>query len=99
MNSTSSMISDLKLLIDLLHYINNDKLIHVNNNQYDRNHPIVSAALYLSNEILISDDGHPDRENIDEVISNGFHIYPGEMDRYGWLTGCIELSRGIILFG
>ena len=99
MSDTSSMSQSIYLLIHLLRYINADDSIQVTNNQYDRTHPIVVAALYLANEALIGDDGHPDRPNMDKVISKGFRIFPGEMDNYGWLTGCIELSRGIIMFG
>jgi hypothetical protein len=93
------MSHSIYLLIHLLGYINNDESIQVINGHYDTNHPLVIATLHLANETLIGDDGHPDRENMDKVINNGFHIFPGEMDRFGWVTGCIELSRGIILFG
>ena len=87
------------LLIHLLRYINKDDTIEVTNEQYDRNHPLVNAALFVANECLIDDDGHPDRAAMDRVVERGFHIFPGEMDRFGWLTGCIQLSRGIIMFG
>jgi hypothetical protein len=93
------MSQQFYLLIHLLRYINKDDTIQVTNNHYDRSHPLVIATLHLANEILIGDDGHPDRPNMDKVIQKGFHIFPGEVDRYGWLTGCIELSRGIIMFG
>ena len=56
------MVNTLNLLINLLEYINNDDTIPVLNNRYDTSHPIVIATLYLANEILIGDDGHPDRE-------------------------------------
>ena len=87
------------LLIHLLQYINKDDTIEVTNEQYDRNHPLVNAALFVANECLIDDDGRPDRAAMDRVVEKGFHIFPGEMDRFGWLTGCIQLSRGIIMFG
>lgn len=93
------MSHQLYLLIHLLRYINKDDTIQVTNNHYDRTHPIVIAALYLANELLIGDDGHPDRATMDKVVEKGFRIFPGEVDRYGWLTGCIELTRGIIMFG
>jgi hypothetical protein len=99
MSDTTEMSQSIYLLIHLLRYINDDDTIQVTNNQYDREHPLIVAILHLANEVLIGEDGHPVRENIDKVISKGFPIYPGEMDRFGWLTGCIELSRGIILFG
>lgn len=93
------MSHKLYLLIHLLRYINKDDTIEVTNDQYDRTHPLISAALFIANEILIGDDGHPDRAMMDKVVEKGFRIFPGEMDRFGWVTGCIELSRGIILFG
>jgi len=99
MSDTTQMSHSIYLLIHLLRYINKDNSIEVTNNHYDRSHPLVIAALHLANEVLIGDDGHPDRENMDKIISKGFCIFPGEMDRFGWVTGCIELSRGIIMFG
>lgn len=87
------------LLIHLLKYINKDNTIEVINNHYDRSHPLIIATLFLANELLIGDDGHPDRENMDKITEKGFCIFPGEIDRFGWITGCIELSRGIIVFG
>ena len=93
------MSHTLYLLIHLLRYINNNDTIEVVAGHYDRNNPLVSATIYLANEILIGEDGHPDRMNMDKVIQKGFRIFPGEVDRYGWVTGCIELSRGIIMFG
>lgn len=93
------MSSGLELLIQLLKYINTDDTIEVFNDQYNTRNPIVNAALHLANEFLIGDDGHPDRDHMNVVIEAGFSIYPGEMDRFGWVTGCIELSKGIIVFG
>jgi hypothetical protein len=93
------MEDSLHLLILLLHRVNNDELIDVINGHYLSGHPLVSAIIFLANECLIGDDGHIIRDNIDEVIRAGFPIRPGEMDRYGWLTGIIELSRGMIMFG
>jgi hypothetical protein len=93
------MTDSLDILISILKYINSDDSIEVTNEFYKTSHPMVSAACYLANECLIGEDGHIIRKNIDKVVSQGFPIYPGEMDRFGWLTGCIELSKGIIVFG
>jgi hypothetical protein len=94
------MDNNLELLILLLKYIESDTSIQVENKFYTYNrHPLVNAAKYMANEYLIGDDGHPIRQAIDYVSTNGFYIYPGEMDSFGWLTACIELSRGIIMFG
>lgn len=93
------MTSILELLVQLLKNIDSDRTIKVINTHYSNKNPLVIAAKYLANEYLISEDGHPDRKNMDIISSAGFPIFPGEQDRYGWLTGCIELSRGIIMFG
>jgi hypothetical protein len=94
------MDNNLQLLILLLKYIDSDTSIQVENKFYTySSHPLVNAAKYMANEYLIGDDGHPDRDNIDIISSAGFPIFPGEQDRFGWVTGCIELSRGIIIFG
>ncbi len=87
------------LLISTLKVIDVDEMIIVNNELYENSHPLVIVAKYLANECLIGDDGHPLREEMDKVSSAGFPIFPGEMDRFGWLTGCIQLSRGLIVFG
>jgi len=93
------MYSNLELLILLLKQIDSDSTIEVNNDRYKNTNPLVNAAIYMANEYLIGDDGHPSRKAMDYVIVNGFHIFPGEQDRFGWISGCIELSRGIIMFG
>lgn len=93
------MYNKLDLLINLLNAVSNDDLIEVKNEIYDSSHPLIIAAKYLANECLIGDDGHPIRSQMDIISENGFSVFPGEVDRFGWLTGCIELSRGLIIFG
>lgn len=93
------MEDSLHLLILLLNRVNNDTSIEVINGHYISGHPLVSAIVFLANECLIGDDGHIIRENIDEVIRAGYPVRAGEMDRFGWVTGIIELAHGIILFG
>lgn len=93
------MNESLELLIMLLKRIDSDNSIEVYNEQYSITHPLVDSVKFLANECLINNDGQPDRENMDTVVEAGFIIFPGEMDRFGWLVGCIQLSRGIIIFG
>lgn len=66
---------------------------------FRQDHPLVAAVKHLANECLIGEDGHPDRPNIVKVCEAGFPVLPGEMDRFGWVTGVIELERGKIVFG
>lgn len=92
-------MSSLELLISILKYVNSIDSIEVSNGYYVSTNPLISAIIYLANDCLIGDDGHPDRTQMDIVSKAGFLIFPGEIDRFGWVTACIELSRGIILFG
>ena len=92
-------MSYLELLIYLLKTINNDDSIqNLSKSEFDNN-PFVSAVRYLANICLIDDEGHPQSDNINEVYQNGFSIYPGEKDRFGWLTACIQLKDKVIVFG
>jgi hypothetical protein len=93
------MSDSLNLLISLLNYINTDETIDIIDGHYSYTNPLVNAVLFIANDYLIGEDGHPDRKSIDTIIRAGFPIFPGEQDRFGWLTGCIELRRGIIMFG
>lgn len=89
----------LELLVQLLKAIDSDTTIELIGEYYTNTNPLVIAVKYLANKHLIGDDGHPDRNNMDVISTAGFPIFPGEQDRFGWLTACIELSRGIIMFG
>ncbi len=89
----------LNLLISTLKVINSDLDIKVDSDMFDVSHPLIIAARFLADECLIGNDGHPIRKEMDKVSSAGFPIFPGEMDRFGWLSGCIELARGVIIFG
>ena len=85
-----------ELIIALLEAIIADDDIKIYGENYDSVHPLVNAVIYLANDYLTSDDRHIHMRAIKE---KGFHIFPGEQDRFGWLTGCIQLPRGIIVFG
>jgi len=87
------------LLILLLKTIELDEDIKIYNNYYTNKHPLVKSVTYIANKYLIDDEGYPNRENMEKLKQGGFPIFPGETDRFGWLTGCIQLKNGIIVFG
>ena len=90
-------MSNTELIINLLNEIESDTTIEINNNFYKTSHPLVNAVIYLANHYLITEEGY---YAIQQIIKAGFDIYPGEQDRFGWLTGCIKLNNGgIIVFG
>lgn len=48
---------------------------------------------------LITYDGDVDYKNKRILESNGFKVYPGESDSFGWLTGVIERNNRKLVFG
>jgi hypothetical protein len=63
-------------------------------------HEMISKIIRTANDVLISDDGNPLFEEMDKLWHDyGYFIFPGERDRCGWLTGCIQTKKGIIVFG
>ena len=58
-------------------------------------HSIVSCA----DVALIDNDGHNIWENIEILRDHGFSVFAGEQDRFGWLSGCIQTKKGIIVYG
>jgi len=87
----------INIIIGLLKMIDNDETISLTTDESKRNHPLINAVVYLADEYLTC--GIHGKRGIQEIKNAGFDVFPGEQDRYGWLTGCIEMKRGIIMFG
>lgn len=97
MLTVKSKISKMAdLIIALLQAIDADETIKINGENYDTIHPLVNAVIYLANEYLTADDRHI---HMRVLKQKGYNVFPGEQDRFGWLTGCIQLPRGVIVFG
>jgi len=87
---------ELDLIISLLKIIEKDESIEKMENVYVPTHPLVRTVVYLADILLTGEDKC---ENMNYIQQKGFSIFPGEQDRFGWLTGCIKLKNGIIIFG
>lgn len=48
----------------------------------------------LACKYLINDNGSCNWSNIELLKSNGYKVYAGEKDSFGWLTGVIENGNG-----
>jgi hypothetical protein len=60
-----------------------------------------SEVTYLSalaSDTLINRQGRPDMDMIDAMIEAGYDVFAGERDRFGWLSGCIQTKKGILVF-
>ena len=63
-------------------------------------HPMVGQIEDMACDMFIDSQGKPKFDLIDLLqIKHGYVIYPGERDRFGWLTACLQTKKGIIVFG
>lgn len=67
----------------------------------NQDHLLVPVIRHLANILLIDEKkGTPNFDEMDRLHKeHGYFIFPGERDRFGWLTACIETKKGIIVFG
>jgi hypothetical protein len=71
-------------------------------NKYDiitDNNEIVNRLSSLADGLLINDRGGCNWDNIAIVENMGYNVFPLEKDRFGWLIGGIQTSKGIIAYG
>ena len=55
--------------------------------------------LAMVDELLIDSEGNNNWDNMEVLQKHQYYVYPGEQDRFGWLTGCIDTQKGTIVFG
>lgn len=60
---------------------------------------LVKEAVKSAEVLLITENGRPNTANMEYLRSQGFDVFPGKGDSFGWLTGCIRTTKGIIVFG
>ena len=90
-------MTDITLLILLLQRIDSDNSIYVIKGEYTVAHPLVDAAKYIACTHLNINNIN-NINNTQQIIEAGFNVFPDVMSKYGWITGYIELSRGIITY-
>ncbi len=89
--------NSLAKLVVILKKIDEDESINLSGKRYlCTMHPLVREATVLADDCLTNENNYHEIQYIKEA---GFDVYAGEQDRFGWLTGCIELKKGIIIFG
>ena len=59
----------------------------------------IANATRNADDVLIDDNGRNIREHHDILINNGYAVFCGERDRFGWLSGCIQTKKGTIVYG
>lgn len=76
-----------------------EKTDYLTNGYRDDLHPLINVASNLACEELITDSGSCNWDNIKSLKEQGYNVFAGEKDSFGWLTGCIRTSKGIVVFG
>lgn len=62
-------------------------------------HVNISEIQSLACDLFIG-EGCPIFEEMDLLHKHhGYFIFPGERDRFGWVTACLQTNKGIIVFG
>jgi len=49
-------------------------------------------------ELLVTINGKCNWNNHDILKRNGYSVFAGEQDSFGWLSGCITTKKGILVF-
>jgi len=94
-------------LVLLLQSIESSKWLPKNQSRYLTNgkfqelpatvRDLVSSG--LMEEVLIKEGCEPNFKAHRALRSFGFNVFQGEADSYGWLTGCIQTTKGILVYG
>jgi hypothetical protein len=98
------MAKSLEKLINFLKQIDTSKLEDSDSNvlnaldNADYKDLIDNAIGEATNE-LIDDNGHNIWEYHQYLREIGFDVFCGDRDRFGWLTGCIQTKKGILIYG
>jgi hypothetical protein len=53
----------------------------------------------LADTLLIGPNGECLWDQHVLIKEAGYDIFPGERDGFGWLTGCIQTKKGVVMFG
>lgn len=93
----TSFHSSMNHLVELLNDVDESHLPDASDEKvlYDEDHALINVIRNLATSLLITDNGDPDFESIDELYhEHGYFIFPGER-----LTACLRTKKGIIVFG
>lgn len=69
--------------------------------RYFKSGKLVDHVESLCCEHLISGNGDCDWKNIEILRQNGYSVFAGEKDSFGWLTGCVRKkdSDKVLVYG
>lgn len=71
----------------------------LNNNTNEVVRKFIEEISGLASEVLVGDEGQCLWDQHELLKEAGYSVFPGERDRFGWLTGCIQTKKGVIVYG
>lgn len=93
----------MKTLVALLRNLEADPYIksaeYLTDGESGSRHPLIEDIDTAACNALITDKGSVSYTAIDQLNAYGYKVTKGEGDSFGWLSGCIHTSKGIIVFG
>lgn len=91
----------LKVLEELYSTQGNSVIDEYDGRSYFEDCDIKNKAEGLCDDVLITEGGGCDWDNINVLRSNGYSVFAGEKDSFGWLTGCVQKhgDNRILVYG
>lgn len=71
----------------------------LNNNKNAAVKELADQVASLADTLLIGPNGECLWDQHTILKEAGYDVFPGERDSFGWLTGCIQTTKGIVMFG
>ena len=59
----------------------------------------INKIISMANVLLIKDNGKCNWDSMEHLQELCYYVHPGEQDSFGWITGCIDTSKGTIVYG
>lgn len=67
---------------------------------HNDDHEKVAEVIAIATSLFVGKEGQPVFDDMDAFWhDHGYFIFPGERDRSGWVTACLQTKKGIIVFG
>ena len=95
----------MKELIETLQAIESDPTLtrhrddYLTNGYYNDLHPLVQKVIDLADKELITNKGSCNWAAHKLLWLTGFAVTCGERDSFGWLSGVIHTTKGMIVYG
>lgn len=92
-------MSDETLITKLVEYLNKIQACEeIETIQSQSSHHLIKVTRYWASLALVGDNGQPDSAAISQLQTYGFRVSAGETDDFGWLSGCIQTTKGWLTY-